>query len=92
MSGITGFVLAPSMLDTVLDKSKGSFMYSNEAWKKLQKEAYDAKTQSKINKLQPRIDAHKKIQLNHLYFLGTTKIVNDGTSFIFDYEGNKNSD
>ena len=92
MSGITGFVLAPSMLDTVLDKTKGSFRYSNEAWKKLQKQAYDTKSQSKIDKLQSRIDAHKENQINHLYFLGTTKIINDGISYIFDYKEEKDND
>jgi hypothetical protein len=83
MSGITGFVLAPSMLDTVLDKSKGSFMYSNEAWKKLQKEAYDAKSQSKIDKLQPRIDAHIQNQWNHIKFQGATYGITEGANFIF---------
>lgn len=88
MSGITGFVLAPSMLDTVLDKTKGSFRYSNEAWKKLQKQAYDTKSQSKIDKLQPRIDAHIQNQWNHIKFQGTTYGVTEGANFIFSGDDN----
>ena len=88
IAGITGFVLAPSMLDTVLDKSKDSFRYSNEAWKKLQKEAYDAKSQSKIDKLQPRIDAHIQNQWNHIKFQGATYGIAESANYIFIEEEN----
>ena len=84
LSGLTGIVLAPSMLNTVINKQKGSFRYFNEAWKKLQKQQYDTKSVSKLKKLQPRIDAHKNNQLNHLYFQGTTKLITDTASSIFN--------
>jgi len=76
-SGITGAVLAPSMLSTVTNTQKGSFRYSNEAWKKLQKQQYDTKSSSKFQKLQPRIDAHKSNQWNHLKFQVVNKAITE---------------
>lgn len=82
LSGLTGIILAPSMLNTVINKQKGSFRYSNEAWKKLQKQQYDTKSVSKLKKLQPRINAHTNTQWNHIKFQGTTYGLNEGVKLI----------
>ena len=90
LSGLTGIVLAPSMLNTVINKQKGSFRYFNEAWKKLQKQQYDTKSVSKLKKLQPRIDAHKNNQLNHLKFQVVNKSITEVGSKLLTNEQSNN--
>lgn len=76
-------------LDTRL-LSKRKRGNSISPWKKLQKEAYDAKSQSKIDKLQPRIDAHIQNQWNHIKFQGATYGITEGANFIFIEEEKSN--
>lgn len=47
------------------------------------KEVYDTKSQSKIDKLQPRIDTHIQNQWNHIKFQGATYGITEGANFIF---------